>query len=344
MNVLTIIGNGFDLGHKLPTTFDEFICSDYDVFMPKYSIFKSGKNTWNEVEQQYSELLLNAMIKRENFDVIDEVDQIIQDYGLNDFGEVDYYNYTADIFSEIYKNIITYISLLKEFEEDFLQYLRKTCNDDKLACILPRKNLKEIFDSSSKIISFNYTNTIENVYKNYNVIHIHGNIDNSIKIGSGTLDDAKTSVVDYRYPTKNDFSNDKDGFVDMLGYYDYDLDGNLVERDFVKRFFNEVSTEILESEEELFELLDEKSKSTLELRKQVVQDLMKARYDLVYIIGHSLGDADKEVLEAINKDARFIYFYHGESDTIDNLKIRKRMQELKWKFEWISNEDLFELI
>ena len=341
MRVLTIIGNGFDLGHKLPTSFDEFISSNKDVFEEKYELFKNGNNSWNEVEQRYSDLLLDAILNRETFDVIDEVDQIIQDYGLNDFGEVDYYNYTSDAFVETYNEIIKYITLLKDFEEDFLHYLKKMCSEANLSEIVPLKKLKAIINASNKIINFNYTNTIEVVYKRSDIIHIHGNIDDCIAIGSGALDDAKVSAVDYKYPTKNNFSKDKHGLIDMLGYYEYDLEGNLVERAFVKNFFNEVSLGISENEDGIFELLDKKSKSTLELRKKVIQDLRKEHYDLVYIIGHSLGDADKEVFDSINKDAKFIYFYHENIESNRNFDIKKRIDELNWECRWISNKQVY---
>ncbi len=341
MEILTIIGNGFDKAHNLPTNFDEFINYDYTVLSEKYDIFKNGRNSWNEIEHTYADLLLEAMNERNYFDVLEEVDQIIQNYGLNEYGEVDYYNYSSDAFNETYEKIISYINLLKKFENDFLEYLRITCNDVMLTEIAPFKKVSAIINKSNKIINFNYTNTVEIVYKKKDVIHIHGSINDNIAIGSGALDDAKTSVVDYEYPTMKHFSKDKHGFAEMMGYYEEDMEGNLVERHFLKRFFDEVSAEISENEDKVFALLDEKSKSSLELRKETIETLRKEHYDVVYIIGHSLGFADFEVLNSINPDAKIICYYHGSKDDYDYLTKLKRIKEYEWKCELESDIDIF---
>ena len=195
MKVLTVIGNGFDKAHELPTNFDEFINYNYSALGKKYDIFKNGRNSWNEVEQMYADLLYETMDERNCFDVLDKVDQIIQDYGLNEYGEVDYYNYLSNAFNETYEKIISHINLLKQFENDFLKYLKLTCNDGKLSKISPGKKVSAIINESNKIINFNYTSTVEVVYKRKDVIHIHGSINDSIAIGSGALDDAKLRLL-----------------------------------------------------------------------------------------------------------------------------------------------------
>ena len=266
MKILTVIGNGFDKAHELPTNFDEFINYNYSALGKKYDVFKNGSNSWNEVEQMYADLLYETMDERNCFDVLEEVD---------------YYNYSSNSFNETYEKIILYINLLKEFEIDFFKYLKTTCGDNRLVKIIPFKKVSEIITRSNKIINFNYTNTIEVVYKKKDVIHIHGSINDNIAIGSGALDDAKTSVVDYEYPTMKHFSKDQPGFAEMMAYYEENSEGNLVEHHFIKRFFDEVSAEISESEEELFELLDEKSKDSLEFRKQTIEILKNEHYDKV---------------------------------------------------------------
>lgn len=341
MNVLTIIGNGFDLAHDLPTNFNDFVYSNFNVFSKKYSVFSSGDSTWNSTEEKYAKLLLEVMDERNCFDVLEEVDQIIQDYGLNEYGEVDYYNYSSNSFNETYEKIILYINLLKEFEIDFFKYLKTTCGDNRLVKIIPFKKVSKIITRSNKIINFNYTNTIEVVYKKKDVIHIHGSINDNIAIGSGALDDAKTSVVDYEYPTMKHFGKDKHGFAEMMAYYEENSEGNLVEHHFIKRFFDEVSAEISESEEELFELLDEKSKDSLEFRKQTIEILKNEHYDKVYIIGHSLGLADFEVLNAINSDAEVVCYYHGTKDGFDYMTKVERIKEYRWKCELESDVDIF---
>ena len=64
MRVLTIIGNGFDLGHGLPTLFDQFIEYNPSVYKSKYGVFQNDCNSWNQIESKYEELLCEIMESR----------------------------------------------------------------------------------------------------------------------------------------------------------------------------------------------------------------------------------------------------------------------------------------
>lgn len=87
MNILTIIGNGFDLGHGLPTSFDAFIQSNPSVYPKKYATFRGGEGTWTRVEWYYGKQLCKILAERSWHDVTEVVEQIISDYGLNEYGE-----------------------------------------------------------------------------------------------------------------------------------------------------------------------------------------------------------------------------------------------------------------
>lgn len=338
MKILTIIGNGFDLGHNLPTGFENFIGSNVDLFSEKYDVFQNEKGNWNDVENQYKQRLIEVMLERKEFDVTEEVENIIQGYGLNEYGEVDYYNYVSEVFSKEYEKISFYINLLNDFERDFLDYLKNNCSDEQLKNNVACKIIAEILSSSTQIVNFNYTNTVEVIYGNKNIVHIHGDVDNDIAIGCGTLDELKNSMVDDKYPTIEKFGMDKHGFAEMMAYYEEDMEGNLVENHFVKRFFDEVSSATAENEEGIFMLLDEKNKDSLALRKQVIEDLSKERYDKVYIIGHSLGVADHAVLEVINKDTMVVCFYH----TPDDYEYMKQtLEAMNLNFELFPDVDLY---
>ena len=62
--------------------------------------------------------------------------------------------------------------------------------------------------------------------------------------------------------------------------------------------------------------------------------LRSEHYDRVYIIGHSLGEADYAVLDAINKDAKVIYFYHSENECSERLRL---LRDFKLEFEMIKD-------
>lgn len=338
MKALTIIGNGFDLGHCLPTSFDAFIQSKPSIYPEKYAMLRDGDGSWNMVESLYGEQLCGILDERSWHDVTEVVAQLLQDYGLTEYGEVDYYNFSSDAFEEEYKAIQFRIELLTEFEENFQQYLREKCSDTVLTKIVTYNNIRDILESSARIINFNYTRTIEIAYGVPDVDHIHGSVETSIAIGSGTLDEAKNTLVDIEYPTIDKFGRDKYGLQELAGYYDYDDEGNSYPNVFIERFFNEVASATIEREKEVFSLLDAKNKDTLTTRVETINSLSEEHYDRVYIIGHSLGKADYSVFNAINKDAEVICFYYSEDGKTD---MEITLKRLGLKYTMVPNTELY---
>ena len=338
MKTLTIIGNGFDLGHGLPTTFDAFVKSKPYIYPEKYDIFKGAGESWTEIENTYGNQLRDILDSRDWHDVLDVVDTIVQDYGITEYGNVDYYGYSSDAFEEQYRDILFRVNLLSEFEHDFQKYLLEKCNPEILSNLPMYKEIRNILDSSTRIISFNYTDTVEAVYHIKNVEHIHGSIHTSIAIGSGALDDAKTNLVDDIYPSADSFSKDKYGLQERLFYYDYDEDGNLTPKTFIAQFFDEVSSSAKEREEDIFSLVDAKNKDALSSRTHIIDSLFAEHYDTVYILGHALGDADYSVLDAINKDANVICCYHSENE---KPKMENVLQSLGLKHSLVHNSSIY---
>ena len=325
MKTLLLIGNGFDLGHRLPTRFDDFIDSNFNIYTKKYDIFKNGNNSWDEIESKYEELILSVMDGRDVKDLTEELDTIRSDYGLNDFGEVNYWGYEYEGLDEELEKISDLIQLLEDFENDFLEYLKTCCNDSVLKMLDPKILISQIIKQSDRIITFNYTHTAEIVYDAKNVIHIHGDIDDSIAIGSGALEEAKVSMVDYEYPKLDQFSEDKDGLIERMNYYEEDLDGRWIEEKYTRRFFDVIADSADEKENELFGMLDSKSKDSLLERQGLIDALKSEQYDLVYIIGHSLGKADLSVFNAIDKGAKVICYYHNEEEQAIKREILRKL-------------------
>lgn len=339
MKVLTIIGNGFDLGHGLPTRFDDFIQSNPTLFQEKYGVFRGSDGSWNAVESKFEELLRDVMNSRSWQALAEEVERILGDYGLNDYGEVNLYGYSFEAYDEEYDRISDFITLLGDFEKDFCTYLKICCSDRTVQLIAAKRLISRILKRSNLIITFNYTHTAELLYGAENIIHIHGDIDEAVAIGSGALEDAKNSTVDYEYPQRDSFSKDKDGLVDMMTYYTEDMDGRIVEDHFIRRFFDGVVAEASEREDELFALLDTKSKDSLDERRYTIDLLKNHSFDMVYIIGHSLGNADRSVFDAINKDAHVVCFYHGQEDKLQKEQI---LYHLGFDFEMVPDNSLYD--
>ena len=129
--------------------------------LKKYATFRGGDGTWTMVESDCGKQLCKILAERSWHDITEVVEQIISDYGLNEYGEVDYFGFSSDAFEDEYQAIQFRVDLLSEFEKDFQQYLRATCGDAVLYKIVTYNNIRRILNASSRIISFNYTSTIE---------------------------------------------------------------------------------------------------------------------------------------------------------------------------------------
>nr|WP_297999985.1 AbiH family protein [uncultured Anaerotignum sp.] len=341
MKSLVIIGNGFDLGHHLHTTFKDFIQSNIK-FEEKYKIFK-GTN-WNDVESNYKELLTEIMMKREFQDIGDLVSSLINAYGFDKYGMIDYVPGSSDSYASEIGRIKEYVDLLTEFECDFTAYLKHICGKDELNKIAPRKRVANILNSASVIINFNYTNLVEEVYQIKTVKHIHGTIDEkNIAIGTNALDELKESMIDASYPTEYP-CRDKHDLAEKMMYYVEDENGLSYEDEQMKSFFYEIKESVLKKEEELFTLLDKKSKDALSSRNGIKKFLEQEIFDEVVVLGHAIGDADMSVFGKINKSAKIkCYFYENRKGEESQNKMRYNLKSLKMDFEMIPNENLYEI-
>lgn len=338
MKRLVIIGNGFDLAHNLPTKFVNFIDSDPE-YIKKYNLFKG--NDWNNIEENYKNILTEEISGRPYVNIAEELEGIISTYGYNKYGEIDYIHNQSNVYSEEMNYISSCVELLTEFEIDFLEYLKIYCNVN-MAYIRPRNKIVSILKNTSWVINFNYTNLIQEVYHYENVTHIHGSIyDNNIAIGTGALDDLKKTLVDSIYPTEIPCNNKYD-FQEKMLYYEEDMDGNLLENERIHKLFNQLNQSIRENEYKLFEFLDEKSKEKLQTRIEVKERLSVERFDEVYILGHSLGEADYSIFQGINKDALIICYFYDLISEDEYIRMEETLKSLGNSFKLIPNIDLYQ--
>lgn len=338
MKILVIIGNGFDLGHSLSTGFNSFIQSN-ESFPKKYEIFK-GKE-WNNVESNYKKLLCNIMSKRSITDIEDIIDSILSDYGFDEYGFIDYVPLPSDEYIPEFDEVKKLVELLSEFENDFLEYLMNHCNSDKLKFINPRKKVKEILDSSTYIINFNYTNVVEDVYQIKEVKHIHGALtERKVAIGTAAIEELKESLIESTYPTEYP-CKDKYDFQERMKYYTEGSDGDYYEDEQIKSLFYEMDSILKETEDDLFNLIDSKNKDTLSSRAEIKKVLEEESFDKVIILGHSLNEADIPIFDSINKDATFICYYYEYMEALQLNEMRNNLDSLDVIYELIPNGDLY---
>lgn len=339
MKRLIIIGNGFDKAHGLKTTFDDFI--KYSPFYAeKYSIFKNAGNEWCDIEDCFKNIIEAKLEETgSKVDIEEIVEEIIDSYGTDEHGEVPYYDYKSEAFKKEIETVSKIVLLLIDFEANFSNYLRTLYSDSKIPHqFYPITTLKKLFDSADRVINFNYTNVIELLYEFNKVDHIHGNINNEIVIGCDTFNRIDESAIHTDYPSSKASGRPKDVLIERMKYYEYDMENNLVEKEPVKRFFEDVVIKTQNNEEELYKWLRTKSKDFLEFRQKIISELSRENFDEVHIIGHSLGKADWSVINAINSKTIFCY-YHDKNDFE-----RKKLHicENKWNIDLKSDKEIFE--
>jgi hypothetical protein len=144
---LYIIGNGFDVYHGINSKYSNFRDfvekNNYDLFRELDEYFDTD-DLWSDFEETL------AYINTDR--IIDEASNFLERYGSEDWSEYDNFAYQNEIERRV--NFIT-IDLKRLFTEWILQL------------VLPPESIEKKIqiEKNSKFISFNYTDTLERLYR-----------------------------------------------------------------------------------------------------------------------------------------------------------------------------------
>lgn len=160
---LFIIGNGFDLAHKMPTRFDpdfKEIAEKNEPIRYFWELYSGGsEEIWSDFEN---------LLAYPDFNLLSEIfDSYYPDYLSDRESDRDGIIYQV----ELNGNLAT---SLQEF----------ACQaDDSLCDVVANHKFLQMFTSNSLYINFNYTHTLEEIYQisSHNILHIHG------EVGGGNL-------------------------------------------------------------------------------------------------------------------------------------------------------------
>lgn len=164
MKTLYIIGNGFDLYHRMKTSYSDFNLFvrnnnlELDSFFYEYFNLKVNNSLWADFEND-----LNTF-KHENF----FSDKSEVDIWNNKFKPSDCYG----LYDDIEQQINEYIDLIKKSFCNWIQGVN-----------IPSKEQEGIellsFSNNSIFLNFNYTSTLENIYEipKSNILYIHNNVE-----------------------------------------------------------------------------------------------------------------------------------------------------------------------
>ena len=189
MNLIFMIGNGFDKNLGLKTSYTEFY--DYYVNLPSK----------NEIIKKFKE-----DIKNEDYKNWADLELGLGEYSVNCTAEEDYIYIIKDVSKELKKYLELvleehiYENPIEKIRDEFLNFKQYLSNANQA---IYDKFVKKEQDLDINIINFNYTNTLERILKlkvpfqlnNKNIkgktyysnvkqhIHIHGNLKDSMILG-----------------------------------------------------------------------------------------------------------------------------------------------------------------
>lgn len=153
---LIIIGNGFDLAHKIESNYGDFrkwICNKgiHNLVEMMDIFFSNQRDVWSDIEQALGEYdeeeILDYCRPDEEFDM---------DHSLSSSARVE--DSPNDIFRPV----------LEDFQDAFHEWV----NSIDIKCIEKKFTL----NPDCRYLTFNYTDTLETVYgiPDNHIIHIHG--------------------------------------------------------------------------------------------------------------------------------------------------------------------------
>ncbi|EMF0152727.1 AbiH family protein [Enterococcus hirae] len=210
MTKLYIIGNGFDLAHELPTSYEkdlktileendkklfELVNNLYFVLNPN-----SQDDYWSEFEKHIGEI--TDIEQRKFMDFLKEqTDKFYENTELPSVTDFSY-DFDDDNYGDTYTETERAISAISDMNPNFVDY-QPWENIDKIRPfidlgfkqmiekanldLINKEKLESInFQSSDFFINFNYTNTLETVYdiSPDNILHIHGDLERGLILGN----------------------------------------------------------------------------------------------------------------------------------------------------------------
>ena len=240
---------------------------------------------------------------------------------------MDYHCYDTEELTVLLNELTDLRILINDFETDFMNYLQ-TLQLDSLVKLDSLNNKFHL--NSSLFISFNYTRTLESLYGIPNVIHIHGILDDNIKIGyNSEISYFDMSLGDLDYPEKDDIIiKSKHDLPDLYNYYTPVEDdngafyGKYVPNRIKYDFHNEVSLNIVEKKERIEKELYMNDKSKYPKRLDTMKLIKETNIDEVIIYGHSLGEMDHDFFDELFKTIKNVRCsYKDKKDKITKMII-----------------------
>ncbi|MDE5492509.1 bacteriophage abortive infection AbiH family protein [Elizabethkingia meningoseptica] len=185
MKTLYIIGNGFDIHHKLDTRYQSFAkylaennSEVYELLLNYYGLPDITNPELTDEEYALWSRFEQALADLDYLSVLDDNSDLIARPGAEDFRDRDWHSYQIEM-EEIIKDLTT--TLISDFNKFILKVKYESISDDVLIDI----------ENDSHFLNFNYTKTLQEGYgiPEERITYIHNRADTencTLILGHGT--------------------------------------------------------------------------------------------------------------------------------------------------------------
>lgn len=188
---LFIIGNGFDLAHFIESSYNDFyiyLKETYNVTDEQYYYIESVTSGYDDdimVDESLVGLIVSVISEAtgEDWKDFENALGVINYKGMFDQEVDDFENpfeYTS-INEQIGESIYNSLSKINDLFKEWIETI-------SIKRIIVKSSLQNLIDEENDIfLTFNYTRTLEDIYKCKNVTHMHGTVDGEVMVGHGFI-------------------------------------------------------------------------------------------------------------------------------------------------------------
>lgn len=215
-HTLYIIGNGFDLMHRVPSSYYNFRDSMGKNNSLRYDleIALTAEDIWADFENALGTLNLDLMGSR------NIIDMWLDDFGFYD----DEDGGAAEFCMAVEASAAQMSNLVNGLQPTFRRWI------EQLEVGTDDRPLRGLFHSQGKVLDFNYTEFVETLYGMKDVCYIHGSRKKKKKLILGHKPGAVGNFYEKRRRPRNyrqaatDIAQDR--VLDLIGQYDKELTKN----------------------------------------------------------------------------------------------------------------------
>jgi len=299
---LYVLGNGFDLHHRLDTRFSDFknYLKTHNQEMLdtlyRYYFTEGDQDLWSDFEHNLANLDKDALLE--------DLSEYLPDISSDDFSDRDWHS--SGIESTKYLTMLT-TSLRYEFSRFILNAETK---------VIDKVVLLDV-DPSAKFFSFNYTSTLEKHYDilPQNVLHIHGiaNEEDRIVLGHAT-DPAMFIEQKVNLTPPEGISGKK-----LEYWHEWMSDQHDPQYESLVDDVNSYFSSSFKNTNRIIKECSEYFNSLCKIKE-------------IYILGHSMSDVDlsyfEKLVASLHPKCHWYVSYHGDEEeqriacTLDGLNIQ----------------------